>query len=351
MPTLSKYAQSNQKTGYFVKANVGGSHPVTLQTTDVAERVFKDNGYSDGSTVPTKLIWSMYDTGLLYTNTTISASTLSHSYDSLSKAITDSRLTEPTRNKLIEYFESYSGPNQVAITDLLEDIRLTVSSDTIEEYDPENPLETAKSFVEAYNQRPEYQIDALFDRGQDWAVDSVLTFSQRASQLEKIEIKGTILGYHLSPISVSGKARVYDRRFLDRHDHDYRIEYQDSKMISLQVQNGRITSSNGPENLLTLLEARQLTEETTPVEINENDVRYTIDSPPSSRITIPEKSFLQGDKELLVGAVDRISNNNNPLVELTDGHILLDAGEKGEIYLINRVDERWGRVLCKFSID
>jgi len=349
MPTLNKYAQSNKKTGYFVRANVGGSHPVTLQTTGVAERIFRDNGYSNGSTVPTKLIWSMYDVDLLQTESSISAPTPSHSFGSLSEAITDSHLTESTREALIEYFKSYSGPHQGAINKLLKDIRQTVSTDTIEKYDLQHPVETAESLLKRFTEQSEGDIDTLFQRHQDWAVNSILTFSQRASQIEKIDIrKRNVIIYHIFPISVSGKARIYDHT-LSEEDYSYRIEYQDGAHISLYIRDGRIINSNGPRDLLTPLEARQLTEETTPVEIDGKDVRSTVDSPKSSKISLPDRSFLEGDKELFVGLVDRISNNNNPLVELTDGHILLDAGKKDHLYLINRVEPKWGRVLCELN--
>lgn len=350
MPTLNRYADSNEKSGYYVRANVGGSNPVTLQTTNTSERILRDNGYSDGSTVPTKLVWSMYDVDLLRTESSISTSTPSHSFESLSDAMTDSRLTESTRENLIEYFQSYSGPHQGAVNKLLEDIRHTVSTDTIEKYDAERPIETAKSFLQRFAEQTEGEIDTLFRKRQDWAVNSLLTFSQRASQLRKIDIrKRTVIIYHISPISVHGKARIYDYT-LSEEDYDYRIDYQDGAQISFYIRDGRITNANGPRDLLTPLEARQLTEETTPVDIRDKDVNFTVDVPHSSKLELPDKSFLEGDKELLVGVVDRMSNNNNPVVELSDGHLLLDAGKEGHLYLINKVESRWGRALCELPL-
>jgi hypothetical protein len=61
MLILNKYARLNEKTGYFIRANVGGSQPVALQVISTAQQIFKDDGYSDGSSIPTKLVWSMYD--------------------------------------------------------------------------------------------------------------------------------------------------------------------------------------------------------------------------------------------------------------------------------------------------
>lgn len=350
MPTLNKYAQSNEKTGHYVRANVGGSHPVTLQTTNIAENVLRDNGYSAGSTVPTKLVWSMYDIDLLQTESTISNSTPAHSFSSLSQSITDSRLTESTRDQLIQYFESYSGPHQGAINKLLTDIRHTVSTDTIQEFDRENPVEMAKSLLNRFTEDSENDMDEILTERKDLTVNSILIFSQRASQIEKIGIhEHNIILYHISPISVPGKARIYDHTVSDESEYDYRIEYQDGAIISLYIREGRIINSNGSQDLLTPLEARQLTEETTPVKVDHTDVKFTMESPNRSKIAIPEKSFLEGDKELFVGVVDRISNNNNPLVELTNGHLLLDAGKEDQVYLINRVEPKWGRVLCELN--
>lgn len=209
MPTLNKYASSNEKTGYFIRANVGDSHPVTLQTTGTAEQIFKDNGYSDGSNIPTKLVWSMYDVDLLYTESSVSSDTPSYSFDSLSDAVTGSELTEGTRQDLIRYFEEYSGVHQKRVNKVLDDL--------------------------------------------------------------------------------------------------------------------------------------------TPVEIDRSDITSTVDAPSISEMDIPKKAFVQSDSDLLVGVVDRISSSDNPLVEVSDGHLLLDSGNEGGVYLIDRVESRWGRVLCELT--
>ncbi|MDL0123429.1 hypothetical protein [Halobacterium salinarum] len=354
MPSLNRYASSNSKSGYFVRANVGGSHPVTLQTTDTGERIFRDNDYSDGSTIPTKLVWSMYDVDLLYTESSLSTSTPSHSFDSLSDAVNGSNLTEGTRKELVEYFNSYVGSHQKAVSKILEDLRQTMSIDTVETYDISKPAESARSFFGSFNEESEEDIEPLIEELGDNARSSLLTFAQRAPQLEEIEItEQNTLAYHFTPLSVSGDAIVYDLTvgpdgYSDR-EYDYRIEYRDYEASSVYVRDGEVGKINGPEKNLSQAEAQRLAEELSPVQIDLEAISSTVDAPAISELDIPDRAFTQGDSDLLVGVVDRVSNSDNPLVEMEDGHMLLDFGKEDGIYLINRIEPTWGRVLCELS--
>lgn len=352
MPTLNEYASSNSKTGHFIRANVGGSHPVTLQTTSVAERIFRDNGYSDGSTVPTKLVWSMYDVDLLYTESSLSGSTPSHSFSSLSDAVTGSNLTEETRRALVEYFSSYTGSHQEAVSKILEDLRETIATDDVEVHDVSTPAESVRSFFEKFSEQPISDLDSLEEEGEETVRESLLTFSQRAPQLERIEITDRpSIAYHFTPLSVGGEATVYDLTVADGRgsngQYDYRIEYRGGPTSSVYVRDGSVRKVNGPSENLSEPEANRLAEELTPVPISRDDVSSTVDAPPVSEVEIPNAAFVQGDSDLLVGTVDRISNSDNPLVEMENGHLLLDIGEEDGLYLIDRIEPKWGRVLCE----
>lgn len=354
MPTLNKYAQSNKKTGHFVRANVGGSHPVTLQTTNVAERVFRDNGYSNGSTVPTKLVWSMYDVDLLYTESSLSASTPSHSFSSLSDAVNGSKLTEETRHGLIEYFSSYTGSHQRAVSRILEELRRTISTDTVEKYDISDPVESTTAFFEKYSNQAIDELNRMLDEREEPVHSSLLTFAQRAPQLEGIETTGRpSIAYQFTPLSVAGEVTVYDLTISDGRgsngQYDYRIEYRDGPTSSVYVRDGSVQKINGPSDNLSPPEARRLAGELTPVPISQEDVLSAVDAPAVSELDIPDGAFIQGDTDLLIGVVDRISNSDNPLVELENGHLLLDVGEEDGLYLINRIEPKWGRVLCELS--
>lgn len=121
---MNRYTASSKKTGFYIRANVGGHHPVTLQATQVSEQIFQENGYRDGSSLPTKLVWGMYDVGLLYTEASLSGSTPSYSVKaSLTPWMESSVLTEATRQKLIKYLSSYSGSQQAAVKQLLKELR------------------------------------------------------------------------------------------------------------------------------------------------------------------------------------------------------------------------------------
>jgi hypothetical protein len=354
MPTLNKYAKSNEKTGYFVRANVGGSHPVTLQTTDVAERIFDDNGYSDGSSVPTKLVWSMYDVDLLYTESSINSETPSHSFGSLSDAVTGSNLTEGTRQDLIQYFGTYSGPHQQEVSKVLSDLRRTTSTGEIPTFDSSEPVKSAKTIFDDISSASEHRIDDLLNNKENQVSDSLLTFAQRTSQIDDIEITDRpSIAYHFKPLTVPGDAVVYDLTVSDGRGsnghYDYRVEYKRAKMSSVYVQDGTVKKVNGPSENLTSSEAQRLADEVTPIKIDSSDLTASVDAPAPSELSLPGRTFVQGESDIFIGVIDRISNSDNPVVELEDGHFLTDVGKKDNIYLINRIEPKWGRVLCELS--
>lgn len=354
MPTLNKYARSNEKTGYFVRANVGGSHPVTLQTTGVAERIFEDNGYSNGSTAPTKLVWSMYDVDLLYTESSISSATPSHSFSSLSDVVTGSSLTEETRQDLIQYFGNYSGSHQREVSKVLSDLRRTTSTGTMVSFDSSEPAKSAKAIFNEHSSQREHQIEKLLDDQEKETTASLLTFAQRESQIEDIKITDRpSIAYHFTPLTVPGKATVNDLTVSDGRgsngQYDYRIEYEHGQKSSVYVRDGSVEKLNGPSDNLTSSEAKRLADEITPVKIDRSKISTSVDTPDPSKLDLPDRAFVQGESDLFIGVIDRISNSDNPLVELRNSHFLTDVGKQGNVYLINRVEPRWGRVLCELS--
>lgn len=355
MPSLNKYALSSEKSGYYVRANVGGSHPVTLQTTNVAERVFEDNNYSDGSTIPTKLVWSMYDVDLLYTESSLSGSTPSHqTHATLSDTVNDSQLTPSTRNDLVEYFSSYTGPHQQAVTKVLNDLRETISTDSVQTYDVDTPARTAADFLKEFTNTDSAEyIDSLREHGQAIR-NSLLSFTQRVPQLDRIEITDRpVIAYHLTPLSLPGNAIVYDLSLASGQgsngQYDYRIEYHHKQVSSVYVTDQVVQKLNGPAENLSQSNATRLARELTPTPLNADELSSSVDAPPAPDIDVPDKVFAEPDADLIIGLVDRISKSGNPVVELEDSHFLLDAGEENKLYLINRAESQWGRVLCELS--
>lgn len=354
MPTLNKYALSNEKTGYFVRANVGGTHPVTLQTTGTAEQIFKDNGYTDGSAIPTKLVWSMYDVDLLYTESSVSSATPSHSFDSLSDAVTGSRLTEGTRQDLIRYFDEYSGAHQTQVNDVLSDLRREVTAGSIEPYDSSAPVQSARHLLKEYSSKSSDDRERFLNEIGESARRSLLVFGQRASQLVDIRLSDdSTVTYQFAALSVPGEVTVFDltssKESGRNGQYEYRIEYDREQTASIYVRDGTVRKVSGASSNMSSSEARQLAKELTPVEIDRSETTSTVDAPSLSEMDIPDKAFVQSESDLLVGVVDRVSNSDNPLVEMSDGHLLLDSGDVDGVYLIDRIGSRWGRVLCELT--
>lgn len=113
MPTLRRYVPSSEKTGFYIQANVGAGAPVTLQVSELAGRVFTENGYGDDDTVPTKLVWAMYDVGLVSTGESKrTGSKSANVYKAFTGNGVSSRLSERTRTELVEYLDDYRGSQQ-----------------------------------------------------------------------------------------------------------------------------------------------------------------------------------------------------------------------------------------------
>lgn len=135
MPTLNEYSSDNSKEGYFVRANVGGSHPITLQVTIVGSRIFDALGYTDGDAVPPKLIWSMYKLNMLYTLTSVDIDGTPTDVDA-AKVLDDldlnSKLSDEERAEIISYLEAYDGPDAGKVQELREELLENIPEDALE---------------------------------------------------------------------------------------------------------------------------------------------------------------------------------------------------------------------------
>ena len=121
MPTLKRYAESSKKSGFYILANVGGAHPVTLQVTPLGKQILKKAGYSDGDSVPTKVVWAMFDVGILFTSGSINnipevAGETDEIFQSLNVT---SNLSAAELRKLLEYLRQYTGPNRSQVEALV----------------------------------------------------------------------------------------------------------------------------------------------------------------------------------------------------------------------------------------
>ncbi len=113
MPTLRQYVPTSSQTGYYIQANVGAGAPITLQVSELAEKIFTDTGYDDGDTVPTKFVWAMYDVGLISTGdgdtSTIKSANV---YSAFTGHSVSAKLSDQTRAELIQYLKDYRGTQQ-----------------------------------------------------------------------------------------------------------------------------------------------------------------------------------------------------------------------------------------------
>ena len=129
MPTLRRYVSSSDKNGFYIQANVGAGAPITLQVSDLASRIFKDNGYRDADTVPTKLVWAMYDVGLVSTSgSTETKSKSANVYKAFNHNGVSARLGEKTRRQLVQYLTDYRGPQRRRVRRLRSDLKTARSS-------------------------------------------------------------------------------------------------------------------------------------------------------------------------------------------------------------------------------
>jgi DNA-directed RNA polymerase subunit F len=136
MPSLNEYSEDNDKEGFYIRANVGGSHPITLQVTIVASHIFHALNYQAGDAVPTELVWSMYDLNMLYTLTSVDIGdtpTDTSAAKVLQQLDLDNKLSEEERAELISYLEAYEGPDAERIQQLREELVENLSEEELEQ--------------------------------------------------------------------------------------------------------------------------------------------------------------------------------------------------------------------------
>ena len=350
MPSLKRYSDSSDKSGYYIRANVGGKHPVTLQTTTLAEQIFDENGYSHGNSVPTKLVWSMYDVDLLYTQSSISSSTPSYAPDSFSDAVTKSELTSETRENLIRYFTNHSSIQEPRLNEILDELRTGGSDRQVPDYASPVELDRIESFiVENTSVQNEDVSDYLENKGSK-VQDSLAVFSQKCTRIEQVDIEADgRISYRFSLKLLPGTATVYDHTPKSNSQYHYRIEYVDSSISSVYICDNNVEKVNGPSENLTESEAHRLSREIIPISIDKSAINTGTSISSVSDFELPNKLFLRTDPDLLVAVVDRISNSNNPVVEMEDEHVVINNGEEGKIYLINRTGAGRGHALFKLD--
>lgn len=135
MTTLNQYTPDSKKEGFYIRANVGGDRPITLQVSHAASRIFETVGYEDGDSVPTELVWAMYSLDMVYTLTSIDLGSEPKDLEPakiLKDLDLENKLTDEERAELISYLEAYSGPDADRIEELRKELLENVSEDELD---------------------------------------------------------------------------------------------------------------------------------------------------------------------------------------------------------------------------
>lgn len=124
MPSLRQYKPDSEKSGHYILANVGGSHPITIQVTDLGGQILQKAGYAHGDNVPTKVVWAMFDIGILYTSNTTNEppETVDNPDQTFQQLGVANNLTAQEKDQLLNYLNEYTGPNQSEVRDLREEL-------------------------------------------------------------------------------------------------------------------------------------------------------------------------------------------------------------------------------------
>jgi len=398
MPTLNQYVPSSDKSGYYIRANVGASHPITLQVTSLGTRILNEAAYSSGDTIPTKLVWAMFDVGLLYTQSTHSVpEDQGDIYSAFEAENISAKLTSETRVQLIEFLDTYEGQSQHKVQQLKQ---------VLESYQPtKNNTDSRVShnrnerFGTAIPLNKDELISVLFS----WSgVNSSGGFRELKKRVEikPSQILSSFQSFFDHPFltpqanitnycSVEytldtpewGEIVVEDCRHLvhesdDGEDIQLRVSFPEINNVSsaLSIINGNIRTE-GIEEVNRAEFRSKILDPIEPVQpVNTNSAKHELDKLQNFADLNEEGEFIlrdirtgfhdQGielpedleedlenadnveirpmgsipsieDGKIHIGKVDRISNSGNPVVDLPDNeHTILPRGKKNRYYFM-----------------
>lgn len=362
MPTLNQYTKSNDKEGYYIRANIGTGSPITLQVSDLAERILELLDYDPPATVPTKLVWNMYDVGLLYTLNSLSSAMDSEETDSsdfLAKLDLDSTLSPERENEIIRELKEYDGPDTEEVDELIE--RLEESSTTSPDSSPDGNENI--SLLQRWAQNPDKISDLIksFDGYEEFAASSIETFARHPhSEVPPIWLQDTgAIKYKLKKKNKSRDIFIYDIRFHPQYDFKVIIDRGDDRREIADVsRNGHIIDyRNEAGRIGSRIRISGMLDWIVPDEKILAEIPSSSDMYVSGGITEYEGEELEvilepdsvDSSNLVVGVVDRISTSDNPVVGNSDDHFIIDQGKPGEKYLIEMMSQNRGRVLSRFK--
>lgn len=364
MPKLRRYKRSSEKSGYYIQANVGAPHPITLQVTSIAERIFQKTGYEPGENIPTKLVWAMYDLNLLYTNTSLDPSAAEDvsTEDILRELDLGNRLSTAEKEEVISYIEQYEGPQKDTLYQLKEELEnssstvdtettLTASTRTSNVGVPDSKAEAVAYLFQVTGditrfRRAKNRVD------QEHLLRSLQTFLPHPPVEESNTqlTRNWTVKYHLSHPDREAVFWLTDHPGVGPSPSDHPIDYELTINPPKSKEKGEAAIQDrevveGTADLPSEYSHEELEADLMwilpedPVERNEDLTRITeyegYDLCPIRAV----KKF--NEKDVAIVEVDRISNSGNPVAETSSPPQLLNGGDPGEKYLVEKTGNRW----------
>jgi hypothetical protein len=352
MPTLREYTSSSENSGYYLQANVGGAHPITLQVTPIAQTIFQQVGYDPTESVPTKLVWAMYDLGLLYTDKSLASDNVKNvsTEETLRSLGLENRLTPEEKNQVLSYIEKYNGPKKRNLTQLKRELESEVGSE---------PNVNSASTQGGHNQVPETTEEAvscLFSITS--GVSEFRTAKRNVDQTYLLSSLETFIPHPHVDMEFSGLDSGWNMRYMIEGDRS-------GKKIIITDQRGQQVSGEYSEADYVLqihdpidgrAEAAITDEKVTEFENETHGAYFVHDLYDDLGWILPPNPSKLPDKyrddmstykigKVQVVKVDRISGRGNSVIEVNNRTLLLDRGVPGERFLaIPTRGDRWKAV-------
>lgn len=364
MPTLKKYVASSDKTGYYILANVGGAAPVTLQTTDIAARILNRAGYKPDKAVPTKLVWSMYDVGLLHTSSSVNQnlSKLSGDPNQVLRGIDiHNILSDSERQHVISLLKGYDGPNKGQVKKLRKLLESskgqpTKSSKAKRQGGVSYPTTAGEAvsnlFVWSDGLDHFRELKKRFDQNKRIVLTSMQVFYNHPyADFEGIEIleDGTVI-YPLKGTGLGIVVKVIDKRGSKYMDYVIEFTWREGGTGTMSILNRKVEQTSGMEDRFVGRDLDELAEKLLSLEKYEIDPDHQFtDFIKMEGYSLPVvgsvEEFRKGtnrlqSEKLVEVVVDRISNNENPVVNLpTGGHGILECGSPGDRFIVRESED------------
>ena len=248
MPRLKKYVESSDQTGYYVLANAG--RPVTLQTTELAEKIFSLLGYTANEPLPSEFVWTMFDFDILYTSKSLESDLTDRPKTDTTKILEEieAQLDEDDLSLLRSYLEDYTGPDEVEVREFLDrlDDAVIEATDVSKHFDISSPPQSIAEAKEwLISQGIKKSTIVSTEKSYNWKkymLRSAQTFATHSNRVEnsvRLDDHG-FLEYELSRDRTGEKINIRDERVREDINRDYRVQitYSTGECEICEVKDG-----------------------------------------------------------------------------------------------------------------